>query len=272
MQTDYVQRFLFERLAIRGRLVCLTLAWTRMLEGRGYPARIAETLGHGAALAVLLGAGRKGAGRVTLQAQGSGSLKLLVADCTSELKVRGMARYAGDAPGLGDGRLAVCYEDDASGQITQSLVPLEGDTMAEVFENYLRRSEQREAFLHLEASQAALCGLLLEKLPGAGDKDADGWKRVTALASTLALAETVNAQPYDLLVKLFHEELLRVFRLYPVEYHCPWNPASVERVLRSLGRREVESILAEQGEVVVKNEMCNHEYRFDRDAVEAILA
>jgi molecular chaperone Hsp33 len=46
----------------------------------------------------------------------------------------------------------------------------------------------------------------------------------------------------------------------------------VERVLRGLGRTEVESILAEQGAVVVRNEMCNHEYRFDREAVEAILA
>jgi molecular chaperone Hsp33 len=144
--------------------------------------------------------------------------------------------------------------------------------MAEVFENYLRRSEQREAFLHLQASDAALCGLLLEKLPGADDRDADGWNRVTTLASTLTLAQTVNVQPYDLLVKLFQEELLRVFRLYPVEYHCPWNPASVERVLRSLGRPEVESILAEKSEVVVRNEMCNHEYRFDREAVDAVFA
>ena len=55
-------------------------------------------------------------------------------------------------------------------------------------------------------------------------------------------------------------------------YRSRDNPASVERVLRSLGRPEVESILAEKGEVVVKNEMCNHEYRFDRDAVEAVFA
>jgi molecular chaperone Hsp33 len=272
VQTDYVQRFLFEHLGIRGRLVCMTLAWTRMLEGRGYPARIAETLGHGTALAVLLGAGQKGAGRVTLQAQGSGPLKLLVADCTAELKVRGMAQFEGPEASLGDGRLAVTYEDQASGQLYQSLVPLEGRGMGEIFENYLRRSEQREAFVHLQAGEAALCGLLLEKLPAADDRDADGWNRVTTLAATLRLEETVNAQPYDLLVKLYHEELLRVFRLYPVEYHCPWNPASVERVLRSLGRPEVESILAEQGAVVVKNEMCNHEYRFDREAVEAVFA
>ena len=38
-------------------------------------------------------------------------------------------------------------------------------------------------------------------------------------------------------------------------------------MLRSLGRGEVEAILAEQGEVVIRNEMCNHEYRFDARAV-----
>ena len=51
MQTDYVQRFLFENLDVRGRLVCLTGAWQRMTEGRGYPAPIVELLGHATALA-----------------------------------------------------------------------------------------------------------------------------------------------------------------------------------------------------------------------------
>jgi molecular chaperone Hsp33 len=73
-------------------------------------------------------------------------------------------------------------------------------------------------------------------------------------------------------VKLFPEELLRVFRLDPVEYHCPYNVENVERVLRGLGREEVESILAEHGVVVIRNEMCNHEYRFDRAAVETLFA
>lgn len=61
-------------------------------------------------------------------------------------------------------------------------------------------------------------------------------------------------------------------RLCPLEYLCPWNPSSIERVLRSSGRREAESILADTGEVVVKNELCNHEYRIDREAVEAVFA
>src|SRR6188472_2592016 len=96
MQTDYVQRFLFENLDIRGRLVCLTGAWQAMLNGRGYPQDIVALLGHTTALNVLLGANQKGAGRVTLQVQGSGPVRLLVADCTAELRIRGMATYDKD--------------------------------------------------------------------------------------------------------------------------------------------------------------------------------
>ena len=272
MTTDYVQRFLFESLDIRGRLVCLTGAWRRMTEGRDYPGPVAALLGQSAALTAILGANRKNAGRVTLQVQGSGPVKLLVADCSADLKIRGMAQHEGGEAGIGDGRLALTFEDRDSGQIYQSLVPLEGSSMAEIFENYLQRSEQRVSFLRLHADETAVCGLLLEKLPGADARDADGWNRVCHLASTLELRKTVNAQPYDLLVKLFPEELLRVFRLDPVEYHCPFNVQNVERVLRGLGRDECESILAEKGEVVIRNEMCNHEYRFDRDAVETLFA
>ena len=276
MQTDYVQRFLFEKLDIRGRLVCLTGAWRRMTEGRAYPPRIAELLGQSTALAAMLGANQKDVGRITLQVQGLGPIKLLVADCTPDLKIRGMAHHEGDDvmanAALGEGRLALTFENLSSGQIYQSLVPLEGDSMAEIFQNYLQRSEQRVSFLRLLADGDAICGLLLEKLPGADARDADGWNRVTHLAATLGLAETVNIQPYDLLVRLFPEELLRVFRIDPVEYHCPFNVQNVEGVLRGLGRDEVESILADKGEVVIRNEMCNHEYRFDRDAVETLFA
>jgi len=279
MQTDYVQRFLFENLDIRGRLVCLTGAWQRMLDGRGYPEDIVSLLGHTTALNVLLGANQKGAGRVTLQVQGSGPVKLLVADCTAELRIRGMAQYEkDDIPQeserslLGDGRLSVTLEDLKSGKFYQSLVPLEGESLEEIFEHYLSQSEQLQAYLRLFADDGALAGLLLEKLPGADSRDPDGWTRVMHLANTMTLDETRHAQPYDLLTRIFPEELMRVFRLYAVEYHCPYDEDKVKDMLRSLGREEIESILAEQGEVVIRNEMCNHEYRFDAEAVRRLFA
>ena len=279
MQTDYVQRFIFENLDIRGRLVCITQAWQRMLDGRRYPQHIAALLGHTTALTVLLGANQKGAGRVTLQVQGTGPVKLLVADCTAELRIRGMASFETDGLRtgsernlLGDGRLSVTLEDVKSGGLYQSLVPLEGDSLEQIFQHYLSQSEQVQAFLRLYADAGALCGLLLEKLPGADARDPDGWNRVTQLAATLTLDETRGVQPYDLLTRVFPEELMRVFRLYEVEYHCPYDEEKVKDMLRGLGRAEVESILAERGEVVIRNEMCNHEYRFDARAIEQLFA
>lgn len=276
MRTDYVQRFLFEDLDIRGRLVCLTGAWQKMLEGRGYPHPIAELLGQTTALATLLGANRKGAGRTTLQVRGNGRVPLLVVDCTSELKIRGMAHFEAGAAGsvrelIGEGRFALMLEDTASGQIYQSVVPLEGDSMSGIFEHYLTQSEQLPSFVRLFADDQAVCGLLLEKLPKAEERDADGWNRMTQFAATLTLPETRDVQPYDLLTRLFPEELLRVYKLDPVEYHCPYDPDRVRDMLRTLGRAEVESILAEKGEVLIKNEMCNHEYRFDAQAVSSIF-
>jgi molecular chaperone Hsp33 len=172
---------------------------------------------------------------------------------------------------LGDGRLAVTLEDRESGRLYQSLVPLEGETLEQVFVHYLAQSDQQPAFLRLYADAGALCGLLLEKLPQADSRDPDGWNRVTHLAATLRLDETRDVQPYDLLTRLFPEELMRVFRLYPVEYHCPYDPDKVKDMLRGLGREEVQSILDEQGELVVRNEMCNHEYRFDARAIDELF-
>ena len=272
MQTDYGQRFLFEQLGIRGRLVCLSQAWRAMTEGRGYPPHIAELLGQTTVLGVLLGANRKEAARVTLQVRGNGPVSLLVVDCNAGSKIRGMAQYAPDAAGttrelLGDARFALTLDDGDSGQLYQSIVPLEGETLADTFAHYFAQSEQVQACLLLFADGEAACGLLLEKLPKADERDADGWDRVSHLAATLTLAETRDIQPYDLLTKLFPEELLRVYKLQPVEYHCPYDEEKVTNMLRRLGRAEVEAILAEKGEVMIRNEMCNHEYRFDAQAV-----
>jgi molecular chaperone Hsp33 len=278
VQTDYVQRFLFEELDIRGRLVCLTQAWQRMLHTRAYPQPIVSLLGHTTALNVLLGANQKGAGRVSIQVQGSGPVKLLVSDCTAELRIRGMAHYekeissATEKALLGSGRLSVTLEDMTSGRFYQSLVPLEGETLEQIFEHYLSQSEQLSSFLRLYADDGAICGLLLEKLPGSDNRDPDGWDRVRHLARTLTLDETRDAQPYDLLTRVFPEELMRVFKLHAVEYHCPYDEDKVKDMLRGLGREEVEAILAEKGVVVIRNEICNHEYRFDARAIQEMFA
>lgn len=277
MTLDYAQRFIFEQLDIRGRLLVLHESWQSMLANRDYADNVAMLLGHTVAVSVLLGAHRKGEHRITAQVRGNGPISLLVADCSADLKIRGMATASPGATGdlrelFGDGRLALTLDDARSGQIYQSMVPLEGGSLAEVFQHYLSQSEQTPSFVRLHADKHALCGLLLEKLPGADARDADGWDRVTQLAATLRLDEATSLSPSNILVRLFPEELLRVFPLDRVAYHCPYDIERVKDMLRGLGRAEVESILHEQGEVLIRNEMCNHEYRFGVADVAALFA
>ena len=89
---DCLHRFVFEHLPIRGHLVHLDAAWQALLEHRQYPEAIRDTLGESVAASVLLAATLKFEGHLSLQLQGAGPMHLLLAQCTSNLGVRGLAR------------------------------------------------------------------------------------------------------------------------------------------------------------------------------------
>ena len=270
---DFVQRFLFDDLDIRGALVRLGPAWRSMLAGRAYAPAVQRLLGETTAVAALVGANLKQTGRLTLQVRGHGPVRLMVVDCTSRLGIRGMAlandsaREAPLSELLGDGQLVLTLDTEIARQPYQSVVPLQGDTVAAVFEHYLAQSEQQPTSLWLAASADYSVGLFLQQLPGAAQKDADGWDRVQHLAATVTPAELAGLAPEELLTRLFPDETLRLFSPTPVTHDCPEDWGKAENLLRSLGREEVESILREHGEVVLKDDICNRSYRFDADAI-----
>lgn len=275
---DYIRAFIFEHLDIRGAYVQLHDTWRQMLDGRDYPAPVIGLLGEMAAVTVLIAANLKQPGRMTFQLKGEGPVNLLVLDCDQQLRLKGMARCApGTAAApvpdlLGHGQLALTLDVPGMRHPYQSLVPLDGDSIAAVFEHYLARSEQQPARLFLAASEAVAAGLLLQKLPGADAKDADGWNRVTQLAQTLRAEELLALPTVKLLTRVFPEEDIRVYDPRPVVHHCPRDWDKVHRMLKSLGRTECEAVLAEQGEIRIHDEICNHEYVLDAAALASLFA
>jgi molecular chaperone Hsp33 len=268
-----VTRFVFDDLDIRGALVQLSDTWQAMQHLRGYTPPVAELLGEMAAVAALIGSNLKTPGRLTFQAQGSGDVSLLVVDCNEQLELRGMARSAANSTAaaplselLGEGQLLLSLQSDTETQPYQSYVPLSGENIAEIFEHYLAQSEQQPARLWLDADNHHAVGMFLQTLPGSDREapDGDGWNRVQHLAATLRPGELL-LPPEMLLGRLFPEETIRLFEPRPVLYHCPRDEIKVRNLLISLGRAEVESILAEHGEIVIRDDICNHEYRFDAD-------
>jgi molecular chaperone Hsp33 len=194
---------------------------------------------------------------------------MIVVDCTDQLNVRGYASVEEEINAtdglidlLGDGRLVMTLDLAGAAQPFQSFVPIEGDTLAEIFEHYIAQSEQQSACLILHASATSASGLLLQKLPGADERDVDGWSRVQQLARTLRDHELQELDTPTLLTRLFNEEAVRIFEPRVVTHDFPPDPEKIRAMLRNLGRAEIERIIAEQGKVVVDDDLSNNRYEF----------
>jgi molecular chaperone Hsp33 len=163
----------------------------------------------------------------------------------------------------------------------QGVVPLHGEhgepmqQLSEVLEHYMRQSEQLETRLILAADDQVAAGLLIQRLPleGVGnlevrseDEEArlhEGYNRIAHLASTLKREELLTLDTPTLLRRLFWEEDLRLFEPQTPRFGCTCSRERVARMLVGLGREEVDSVIAERGEIEVGCDFCGAQYTFD---------
>ena len=277
---DQVHRFLLEDLDIRGALVQLGPSWAAMNSRRSYAAPVRNLLGELAAVTALIGSNLKAPGRLSFQLQGHGAVSMLVMDCNEQLQLRGMAKsglsaeaeahVAGIEDLLGDGKLVLTLQPKTAQTPYQSVVPLTGNSVAAVFEHFLEQSEQQPARLWLAATENTACGLFLQKLPNADILDPDGWDRIEALAATLH-PEELLLPPETLLTRLFNAENVRLYAPRTASWHCPRDEEKVRNMLLSLGREEVESMLADAEVIAVEDEICGHEYRFGAEIIDELF-
>lgn len=275
---DVIQRFLFKDHAIRGQYLHLDQAWRSMLNERHYPTHLVRLLGQLTAFSALLANGMKHEGRLTLQVQGNGPVNLLVVDIDNQLKLRGLAKTQAALEGLenanqllGDGQILVTLENRQTEHFYQSYVPREADDLTKDLQGFLTQSDQLESRLFITVSDQAIGALYLQKMPETDGHDADAWDRVSHLASTVKPDELLNVDVATLLNRLFHEEQVERYPARTVEYACPSNRDQVAAMIKSLGEAEARQILAEQGEIVVFNDMCNHHERFNQADIDALF-
>jgi molecular chaperone Hsp33 len=282
---DCMHRFMFEHFPIRGHLVHLDAAWRALIEHRAYPELIRDTLGETVAASLLLAATIKFDGVLSLQLQGEGPVHLMLAQCTSGLGVRGLARHReGTAAGgiselVGPGNLTVTLETDDGAQRYQGIVPITGVNLAESLQMYFENSEQLPTRLWLHADAQGASGMLLQRLPGAAAADAastesaidDAWRRVQLIGDTLTPQELSTLADAEILHRLFNEDDLRLFEPSPVYFRCRCSRERVGGMLQGLGAVETRSVLAERGEVEVRCDFCNRAYVFDAVDVEQLF-
>ena len=286
---DTLQKFIFDNAAVRGEFVDISATWREVLARHSYPAAVKKLLGEMVAAAALLSANLKFNGSIIMQIHGDGPVRLLVVECDSELQLRATAKLDPDAviaddTGLsallnahGKGRFIITLDpaDKVPGQQPyQGIVPLDGDDVATVIENYMLRSEQLDTKLWLAADDSVSRGLLLQKLPYHGgkaeatplsqDEALETWNRAVILGSTLKRQELLETGIDVLMQRLFWEETIRVFDPLHPGFRCTCTREKVGNMLKMLGRAEVEGVLEEQGQVGVNCDFCGQHYEYDK--------
>jgi molecular chaperone Hsp33 len=262
-----------------------------------YAEPVRHLLGEMTAAAVLMQSNIKFNGALVMQIFGDGPLKLAVVEVQPDLSLRATAKVVGDLGNAStlpemvnvnnEGKCAITLDplNKMPGQQAyQGVVPLfddqrnKLDKFSDVLQHYMLQSEQLDTTLVLAANDTTAAGLLIQRLPIKGegnlaakatmeDEDEIGrsedYNRISILASSLTADELLNLDAETILHRLFWEEKLVRFEPLTPSFACSCSRERVSNMIRSLGTEEVESILAERGDVEVGCDFCGEQYRYD---------
>lgn len=283
---DFIQPFLIDHSAIRGRLVRLEKTLNTILKKHRYPLAVSQLLAEQMVLASLLSATLEKDGILTVQVKGDGPVRFMVVDVMAGGIMRGYADINHEALAqiadihspslaqvLGKGYLAVTLDQGGETERYQSIVALTGQTLQETFEGYFSQSQQAEITVHLtvrapdkHSKKWAAGGIIIERMPIMGGKESKStlaeqeelWQRTRLFMQTLKDAEMLDSAvtPQNLLYRLFNEDGVWVYRLQPLKAGCRCSRARVKRALATIAKAELMQML-EEGKMSVHCQFCN---------------
>lgn len=298
---DVVQNFQLDSSSLRGRAVRLGAVLDEILDAHDYPNPIAHLVAETVALSLLLSSMLKFDGIFTLQTKGDGPVDLLVADVTSAGEVRGCAHYDPErlehareqlsalkaeesarnhlAQYLGKGYIAFTVDQGEEMERYQGIVELQGSSLIDCVQHYFNQSEQINTGIKMAIGrrdgQWRGGGIMLQKMPeddgyselSKGNMDEDYWRRAMILLDSATEDELLAPELHsnELLLRLFHEEGVRVFEPQAIKRSCRCSSEKVLNMLSMMPADDLDYMQQKDGKISMKCEFCSTEYSFPRD-------
>ncbi|WP_318499847.1 Hsp33 family molecular chaperone HslO [Photobacterium leiognathi] len=279
MTKDYLNRYLFDGVSVRGELVQLGDTYQQIISSTEYPAPVKNLLGELLVATSLLTATLKFEGSITVQVQGDGPVSLAVINGDQNQDLRGVARWEGDVKEgssihdlMGKGYMVITIIP-TQGERYQGVVGLEGDTLAECLEAYFKNSEQLRTRIWLRTGefegQPKAAGMLLQVMPDGQGSESD-FEHLETITDTVKNEELFGLEAQDLLYRLYHQEEVKVFEPQEVNFECGCSRERSGSAVISLHPDEIEKILAEEGKVSLHCDYCGTDYDFDSIDIAAL--
>ena len=228
-------------------------------------------------------------GSLTLQIKGGGPLGtiLAVSDCggnvrgyVQNLQVELMEKYQGKldvGAAVGqDGTLTVIRDIGLKEPYVGSIGLFSGE-IADDLAMYFVESEQIPTacalgvLVGLDQSVTAAGGYLIQLLPGASE---DMITRIEAGVHAMGSVSHALADGLDgegLLRTVLKDFDLEILEKHPVEYRCYCSRDRVTRALISMGRKDLEELIRDQGKAELTCQFCDQVYRYSKEELEEIL-
>ncbi|WP_320176845.1 Hsp33 family molecular chaperone HslO [Roseovarius pacificus] len=196
---------------------------------------------------------------------------------------------------LGEGYFAVLIDQGKGTEPYQGITPIAAGSLSACAEAYFAQSEQLPTRFNLSFGKSTekggvehwrAGGVMLQHMPkaspfaqggGSGegellvasdivdDEDRENWNRANMLLDTAEDLEMIgpSVAPSDLLVRLFHEEMPRVFDVQPVRFGCTCSEDRVRNSLSIYSAKDIEKMTTDEGIVTADCQFCGAHYRLD---------
>ena len=267
----------------RGRAARIGPVLNRILANHNYPPVLETLLAEALVLTALLGSLLKDpGGQLTIQAQTErGAVDLMVCDYKAG-ELRGYIRHdaerlaeLGPHPTLfalfGKGYLAITFDQPATDERYQGIVPLEGEGLAQAAQSYFSQSEQIPSIVRLAVNKDdegwVAGGLMFQHLPEGEEGrerlhtrlDHPEWPHVAVLAGSVKAAELTDRTLAldELMWRLFHEgEEVRTLPPVKLVKGCRCSPDYIASVIARFPAEERANMVGEDGLIRVDCEFC----------------
>lgn len=290
---DLVLPFSTDKSGIRGRVVRMGAVVDTILTRHAYPDAVSEALGQALALTAMLGQPLKPGGRLSLQTRTDGAIRFLLADYEAPGRLRGYASFDANRIAamatqrvqgelFGAGHLAMTLERAGEEDRYQGVVAVDGQSIGAAALNYFRQSEQLASYVRLAVARQRTAGadgwrwraggLLIQHPTAAVEDDnsasapseQENWQRARILAASVEDHELVDPTltPEALLIRLFSEEDVRVFKGQPLDVRCRCSRERVAMFLSRFSDTDLEGLREPDGGISVTCEFCNARYVF----------
>ncbi|MEW8973943.1 MAG: Hsp33 family molecular chaperone HslO [Tissierellaceae bacterium] len=278
----------------QGRIRIFVASTTHMVEKARSIHNTSPTataaLGRTLTAGVMMGSMMKNEGDVmTLKIAGDGPGGTIYVVAKNDGRIKGyIGNPSADVPSRKDGKLDVGSLVGRNGTITTIMDlglkdPYVGQSkivsgeIAEDLANFYAYSEQQPSAVSLgvlvdrDISVKAAGGYIIQLLPGVTDEDIDKIEKILSKIEPVSTMIDEGLSPEDIMNKVLGEFHMEILDRMDLSYQCDCSREKIEKVIMSLGKKEIQDIIEEDGQAEVVCHFCNSKYQFNKEELSKFL-